>query len=1034
MTRRCVGFGAALALLAVGASAGELLLGTEGNRLRRFDVDTIGNPKPLDDVFIEAASDGETGGPGPTTPGGRDINGMICRFPDGSGRFVAGEDTGQVAIRPGWGVFDAGATQIGKLVTTYLSNADPRVGEPFGCAFDSQGRLFTTEIGTQALGANNGQLILWFPPYDRFPGAPGSYPNGEISSGAFCKIDVQVGTASALVIDAQDNIYVASPAGFQVLKYAPPFPTGPDAAGGCGRTDATGQPLADLDRVNRSLFIQGGFLETFTGLAFARNGNLYVGQVLGGRIEEYDHGGDPARAPLRTIVQPPPGELASDTTGTPQGLAVGADGTLYYADLNILLSTLQPGGDGKFWRVRFDAKGNPLPPEALMRGLAFPDGVAVFPGDMQVDPEREWRTYAGGPERLFHAADESILTPRNIGLLRERWRHGTNSIVTGSPAVARVELPGEGPTQVVYVQSWDGVIHAVRFADGSVVWQFQTDLQPGAGFPNASSVHVEEIAGEDVVLVGAGEMLYALDAASGQERWRFTAGTGCRDALGNPPGLCGFEGERNQIESSPIVAEGKVFFGMDVNDRALGKGGLYAVDVATGTLAWFFDLESGSTCRPEPGDAITHFDPYHSEAELGLPAGFRARAGCDFPFSRNGCGDTWSSAALDLGRRALFIASSNCDTDLDPGTGEPPPPMPPFDEAIFSLDFDGNVRWRWRPREVDNDDLAFGAVPNLFSIREGEGGIDVVGVGNKDGTYYVLDRDGVNERSGVAWDDADPSQLPYWRRNVVAGGAFGGILATASVDLVRRRVFFGTAPGDSMAEVLNPQLPSLHALDLDSGEIVWDNGTAPGTDATFSPTSSVPGLVFTGSAFTSALRAYQSQDDAGSQKLARRLYLPVGLPFGDAIASGAVVINGTLLTGTGIGFRGPAPNPGDLADAVSRLPSPLVALCVPGEPGCDIPRWRLSDLDDDRDVDADDRALFRGALGSAAGQTAFLDRADLDRDGSVTLADYQRWLAGERSYQLAAAAAACGLLGIEPALLLLALRLASRRRRGQRGS
>ena len=80
----------------------ELLFGTEGNRLRRFDVDTIGNPKLLDDVFIESASDGETGGPGPTTPGGRDINGMICRFPDGSGRFLAGEDTGQIAIRPGW--------------------------------------------------------------------------------------------------------------------------------------------------------------------------------------------------------------------------------------------------------------------------------------------------------------------------------------------------------------------------------------------------------------------------------------------------------------------------------------------------------------------------------------------------------------------------------------------------------------------------------------------------------------------------------------------------------------------------------------------------------------------------------------------------------------------------------------------------------------------------------------------------------------------------------------------------------------------
>ena len=51
--------------------------------------------------------------------------------------------------------------------------------------------------------------------------------------------------------------------------------------------------------------------------------------------------------------------------------------------------------------------------------------------------------------------------------------------------------------------------------------------------------------------------------------------------------------------------------------------------------------------------------------------------------------------------------------------------MPPYDEALVALDFDGNPAWRWRPREVDNDDLAFGATPNLFAIRDGKKTIDV---------------------------------------------------------------------------------------------------------------------------------------------------------------------------------------------------------------------------------------------------------------------------------------------------------------------
>lgn len=995
-------------------AANQLLLSNEGNRMHRVDIDTIGHPKQLDDVLIQNASPGEQGGPGPTAEGGRDVNGIVCGLPDGSGRFVAGEDTGQPVVRPGWGIFDADANQVGKLAATYLEDAsDDRVGEPFGCAFDSQGRLFTTVIGTQAFGSDNGQLILWFPPYDVFPGAPGTYPNGEVSTN-FCKIDVTIPTASGLLIDDNDHVFVTSPAGLQVLEFSPPFPTGPDAAGGCGRTDPTGQPLADADRVDRSVFVQA--FRAFSGIARAPDGNIYLSNVLGGHIEEYDDSG----AFVRTIV---PG--SSPPPFNPQSLAVDADGSIFVSDLD-LDENMEPGPDGRVWRVGFDPRGEPLAPEPVLTGLAFPDGLGVFDGDLQVDPAREWRTYAGSPARTFYNDRESILTPANAGLLRERWRFPTGAVVTGSPSVAVVDLPGEGPTQVVYFQSWDGFVYAVRLADGSEVWRFETDLQPGAGFPNAGSAHLGRRDGSDVVFIGAGETMYALDAVSGAEIWRFVAGTGCVDANGDPPGSCDYGDERNEIESSAGLAEGLLFFGMDVNDVALGKGGIYAVRVEDGGLAWFFDLQSGSTCRPDPGELVTRFDPYHGESELGLPAGFRSRPGCDFPAERIGCGDVWSSAALDEGRRQLFIASSNCDTDLDPATGEPPPPMPPNDEAILSLDLDGNLVWRWRPREVDNDDLAFGAVPNLFSIRDGETEIEVVGVGNKDGSYTVIDRDGVNERNGVAWDDPDPSGLPYWRTRVVDGGGLGGVVATAAVDPDRRRVFFGTAPG---TDPTHPQRPTVHALDMDTGALVWDNGATADVDATFSPTSAIPGLVFTGATLSSRVRGFETEGDTGARVLrTSRLVVP-SIGFGDAVASGAVVINGTLLVGVGIGFRGAVP--GDPGNVVSYIPSPLVALCVPGAPGCPLPRWWLSDLDGDRDVDADDRDRFTAAFGSARGDAAFDDLADLDRDGAITWLDYQRWLEGLRAYQVAALSA-CGLLGVEPAAvcgLLWAVRWRRRRRR-----
>ncbi len=925
----------ALLALAAPAGAGQLLYLTEGNRLRRYDVDTFDAPAPLEDVLVERVSGAEGGG-GPPIGKRRDVNGLVCALPDGSGRFVAGEDSGQPHPPAGWGVFTSDGRQIGKLAPT-ASDAFP---EPFGCVFAPDGNLFTTEVGDQGFGFSTGQLILWFPPFDVFPGPPGAYPATDAHSAGYCKLAVDLPTVTGIALDGQGGVLVASPGAGRVYRFAPPFPTGPDAAGGCGRTDATGAPLADLDRVNRSSFI--GPVAAPSGLVRRPNGHWYVSSVLFGRIWEYDGSGNL----VRTVVDLAPGEdplALPHSTGNPQSLALGEDGTLYYADLDLQGDILSPdtGDDGKLRRVRFAPNGDPLPPEILRSGLAFPDGVALLPGDFE---PAEWRTYAGGPHRTFVNADETDLSPDTVADLRVRWRFPTGGIITGSPTVAVVDLPGEGPTQVVYFLSWDLVLYAVRLADGSEVWSFQTRDQPGASFPATASVDVTEIDGRARVFVGQGEWFHSLDAATGELLWTFAAGTGCQDANGSPPGPCGFDGERNEIESSAIVHGGLVFFGMDVNDVPTGKGGFYALDARGGHMKWYFDLESGKTCRPWKKDRVRRFDGYHQRSELGLPPLFhQTRPGCDLPKKKTGCGNVWSSPALDAERGLLFFGSSNCDTDTDPSTSIPWPPMPAFDEALVALRLDGTPAWRWRPREVDNLDLAFGAAPNLFSIFAGGARRDVVGIGGKDGTYYAVDRDGVNELTGVAWNDPDPSQLPYWRTQVVPGGDIGGIIATAAADELRRRVYFATAPGvDPDNTPPNPpQRPTMHALDMDTGAVVWNNAADVAFGASYAPTSALRGVVFAGHVPFALLRAFRSAGDAGTQI--------VSLPLDNlALASAPVAVNGTLLVGGGIGSRTrTGSSPGDYSAAV---PTDLVALCVPGVGRC---RPCADGFDNDGDGAAD---------------------------------------------------------------------------------
>jgi len=91
-----------------------------------------------------------------------------------------------------------------------------------------------------------------------------------------------------------------------------------------------------------------------------------------GTVNEYDANGEF----VRLIV--PPGKY------NPAGIAVGSDGTMYFADLGLRPdpeSIFTPGDDlGALYSVRFDPGTDaPLAPLLVQPFLDFPEGMGIFP-------------------------------------------------------------------------------------------------------------------------------------------------------------------------------------------------------------------------------------------------------------------------------------------------------------------------------------------------------------------------------------------------------------------------------------------------------------------------------------------------------------------------------------------------------------------------------------------------------------------------------------------------------------------------------
>ncbi len=167
----------------------------------------------------------------------------------------------------------------------------------------------------------------------------------------------------------------------------------------------------------------------------------------------------------------------------------------------------------------------------------------------------EWTTFRGSVRRLGHAGD-----PPRLGEPRELWRFDTGGTVESTPTLWR---------DLILVGTFAEHLFALDAATGEERWRFQT----------GGLVRASPSVAHGVVYFGADDdLFYALDAASGEERWRFSLGPG---------------GE----QSSPAIVDGVVYFG--AFDHTV-----YALDATSGEERWRYATGGGILSSPAVANGI----------------------------------------------------------------------------------------------------------------------------------------------------------------------------------------------------------------------------------------------------------------------------------------------------------------------------------------------------------------------------------------------------------------------------------------------
>lgn len=351
------------------------------------------------------------------------------------------------------------------------------------------------------------------------------------------------------------------------------------------------------------------------------------------------------------------------------------------------------------------------------------------------DDPHDWPMYNRDIAGTRHNPAEKLLGKDNVGNLIEKWRFPPADskdklgIVHALVAVNGYVYFGTETTPTFYKLT----------PDGQIKWTYKPKERPAPllafGLPMSGFINAPLVTNDAVYVADLGGMIYALDRATGKERWTI-------DTRSAPfPGAHG----SNCIFAAPVLVEDQIIIAGGGFEHAValnpfqlcctGRGFVIALEPRTGKVLWKYDV------GPEP----KKFDP---------PVKIKDAYGTHTFYYGPSTSSVWCTPSYDAETGMIYFGTDTHNSPRQP-TKDDPKLYTKHSCAIIAVDARTGAEkwvtqinpddvWNYSMRAYDEKtglykDQSIGDTPKPYWIMINGRWRRVIGFGCKNGVLYVLD-------------------------------------------------------------------------------------------------------------------------------------------------------------------------------------------------------------------------------------------------------------------------------------------------------